>query len=182
MSAPSSPARPAAALWSAAILSALLVIAAALLFAAIYIAIPAQTHFWALLVIGILSLFFALASYLAEALSRNPLAQRSFAWGFFGMGFAVLFGTIILGQTYGVLTLVGELIALVVIVLALVVAVAFIGWRSRTQAATQERLRKREAWQASNPSSALDYSAAHTPSAPQVPTPPMGGDSPPRSP
>ncbi len=151
------------------------------MFFAIYVALPFAHHYYALLGIGILALLVSGGAYLAEAFSARPTAQRAVAWGFFGMGFAVLFATIALGSMYGVLTLFGQLIALIVVILVLVVAVAFIGWRSRALAATQVRLAKRAAWQSSPPGSALDYSAAHTASVPQVPAPPPGS-TPPRSP
>ncbi len=168
--------------WSAAILGILLAVAAGLIFAAIYIALPVPHHYWALVAIGILCLFFAFGSYLAEALSRRPIAQRALAWGFFAMGFAILIVTVALGPMYGTLTVLGQLIGLFVVILALIVAVAVIGWRMRSEAATEERLARRAAWQASQPASALDYPAAHGPTVPQVPTPPPGGNAPPRSP
>ncbi len=167
--------------WSAWIIGGLLGVAAALLFFAIYVALPFAHHYYALLGIGILALVFSGGAYLAEAFSARPTAQRAVAWGFFGMGFAILFATIALGSMYGVLTLFGQLIALLVVVLALIVAVAFIGWRSRALAATQVRLAKRVAWQSTAPASALDYPAAHAPTVPQVPAPPPGS-APPRSP
>lgn len=182
MTAPGSSAPSVGTKWSAALIAGLLAVAAALLFYAIYVALPQQHHYWALIAIGILALLFAFGSYLAESLSRAPVAQRSFAWGFFAMGFAVLIVSIALGTTYSVLTLFGELIALVVVILALVVAVALIAWRTRALQATQERLRKREAWQNAPTTSALDYAAAHTPSVPQVPTAPAPNSPPPRSP
>lgn len=182
MTAAPAPASAPAAKWSPVILTALLLLAAGLLFAAIYFALPADHEFYALVLIGILALFFCVASYFAEALSRTPVAQRSMAWGFFGMGFAVLFASVLLGPMYIGLSIVVELIALVVLVLALVVAVAFVGWRSRSKAATRERLAKREAWQAANSPSALDYAAARSPTSPQIPTPPPAESTPPRSP
>lgn len=168
--------------WSALVLGILLAVAAGLLFTAIYVALPVPHHYFALIAIGILSLFFSFGSYLAEAFSRRPVAQRALAWGFFGMGFAILLVTIALGPMYGVLSFLAELVSLFVVILALIVAVVFIGWRMRSQAATEERLARRAAWQGTNPPSALDYAAAHTPSAPQVPSPPAGGNAPPRSP
>lgn len=168
--------------WSALVLGVLLAVAAGLIFTTIYVALPIFHHYWALIAIGILSLFFAFGSYLSEAFSRRPVAQRSLAWGFFGMGFAVLIVTILLGPMYGALSLLGELVSLLVVILALIVAVVFIGWRMRSQAATEERLARRAAWQSSTPASALDYPSANAPTVPQVPSPPAGGNAPPRSP
>ena len=176
------PGRPAAARWSGALIAALLLVAAGLLFAAIYLALPSYHHYYALIAIGILALVFGAVSYFAEAFSRNPVAQRSAAWGFFGMGFAVLIVSIVLGPSYGVLSTIGELISLVVVILVLVVAVALAAWRARSTAATQERLAKRAAWQNAPASSALDYAAAHAPSVPQVPGSSPADPAPPRSP
>ena len=73
-----------------AVLTALFLVIAGLVFAALFVTLPGNQHFYALLAIGIVALFFSLGSYLAEALSRNPTAERSLAWGFFGIGIAVL--------------------------------------------------------------------------------------------
>jgi glucan phosphoethanolaminetransferase (alkaline phosphatase superfamily) len=168
--------------WSAAVLAALLGVAAVLLFAAIYFALPAHNHYYALIGIGILALVFSVGSYFAEAFSQRPVAQRALAWGFMAMGFTVLLVSIALGPMFIQLALVAEFVALLVVVLALIVAVAFIAWRTRALAATELRLRKREAWQASGSPSALDYPAAHAPSTPQVPAPAPNDPAPPRSP
>ncbi len=181
---PTAPPAPSTArLLGAALLTGLLLVAAGLLFAALYVVLPAQHHYGALLAIGVLSLFFALGAYLAESLSRNPAAQRALAWGFFGMGFAVLLVTVALGPMYGALTVLGQLLGLLITVLALVIAIAFIAWRARTVEATARRLAMRAAWQSSQPASALDYPAATGPSVPQVPpSPPASDPAPPRSP
>ncbi len=181
MANPTPTPRSAADGLAAWVLTVLFLVAAALLFAGIYFALPGVFHYYALLTIGILSLFLALGSYLAEAFSREPTAQRAMAWAFFAMGFAVLLFTIALGPTYGVLSTVGMLMALVVVIVALIVAIALITWRVRSVRATEAREAPREAWRQTSPPSALTYAAANSPSVPQV-TPPPSNEPPPRSP
>jgi hypothetical protein len=170
---------------SAYVITALLLVAAALLFVGIYLALPAGQHFDALLWIGALALVFALASYLLGSVSRDPAAQRSVAYGFMGMGFATLFLTVGLGPTYGVESQLGEIEGLIVLLLLVVVAVAGIAWRARSRVQDQAREAEQAAWrdQASAPS-AFSYAAANGPNVPaqvQPPSPP-GGAPPPRSP
>jgi MFS family permease len=184
MGAPSPQLQPVRDKWSGAVLTALFVVIAILVFAALYVTLPGSQHFYALLAIGIVALLFALGSYLAESLSRQPTAQRSLAWGFFGMGFAVLFLTVGLGPYYNVLSAVWQLWGLVILVVALFVTVALIAWRGRAVRATANQQVPREAWRNEPAPSAFSYAAAQSPSVPTTIPPPAGGSppSPPRSP
>jgi MFS family permease len=154
--------------WSGALLSALFLVAAVLLFALIYIGLPSNQHYGALLLIGVVALFFALASYLAESLSREPTGQRSLAWGFFGLGFAVLFLTIGLGPYYGLLSTFYMLLGLLFTVVALIVTVALIAWRGRAVRRTQNREVSRQSWRNEPAPSAFQYAAANSPSVPEA--------------
>jgi MFS family permease len=184
MTSPSPALQPVRDKWSGAVLTALFLVIAILVFAALYVTFPGSQHFYALLAIGIVALGFALGSYLAESLSRDPTAQRSLAWGFFGMGFAVLFLTIGLGPSYNVLSAVWQLWGLVILVVVLFVTVALIAWRGRAVRATANQEVPRAAWRNENPPSAFSYSTANSPSVPTTvpPAPPAAPPSPPRSP
>ena len=183
LTASSPPLQPVGDKWSGWVLTGLFLIAAVLVFAALYYSLPGSQHFYALIAIGIVALFFALGSYLAESLSRDPTAQRSLAWGFFGMGFAVLFLSVGLGPTYGVLGTVWQLWGLVLLVVLLFVAVALIAWRGRAVRATANQQVSRAAWRAETPPSAFSYSTANAPSVPTTAPPPSGTPpTPPRSP
>ncbi len=173
--------RPAADRFGGWLLTALFLIAAVLLFLLVYYLLPGSMHFYALLTIGVLALFLSLGSYLAESVSRDPSAQRSLAWGFFGMAFAVLFLTIGLGPTYGILSVTGQLFGLLVVVIVLFVTVALMGWRRRALRATAARQVPREAWRNEPTPSAFSYAAANSPSVPTV-SPPPPQNPPPRSP
>ena len=168
--------------WGAWVLAAIFLAAAALLFTAIYYTLPQWNHYYALVAIGIVALFFSLGCYLAEAASRVPTIQRSLAWGFFGMGFAVLIVTVALGPTYGVLTTVTALVGLVVTLAVLFIAVGLMMWRVRAVARTASREAPREAWRQEPTPSALSYSTATSPSVPVVTPPPPSQAPPPRSP
>ena len=173
--------RPPVAGWGAWVLAALFLIIAGLIFAAIFYTLPFQNHYFALMAIGILALLFSLGSYLAEAASREPTIQRSLAWGFFGMGFAVLIVTIALGPMYGVLTMVGALVGLAVTLAVLFIAVGLMMWRIRAVARTAARETPRQSWRNEPSPSALSYSTATSPSVPAVTPPPPGDGTPPRS-
>jgi MFS family permease len=182
-SPPASP--PARTRWSGAVLTGIFLVVAAILFYLIYLAFPASQHFWGLIWIGILALVFAILSYLAESLSREPTAQRSLAWAFFGMGFAVLFLTIGLAPSYGVALGTWQLIGLLLTAIALGVSIALIGWRLRALQSTQARLATREQWRERPAPSAFSYAAANSPSVPATapaPAAPTNNAPPPRSP
>ena len=131
MNAPTTPPPASRQGISAAVLTALFVIVAGLLFYAIYLAFPQNHEFTALLIIGSLALVFALGCYLAESISRDPMAQRSLAWAFLAMGFATLFLTVGLGPTYNVETTLGMLTGLIILIVLLMVTIALIAWRIR---------------------------------------------------
>src|SRR5271170_4041042 len=120
--APTGASPPARQGWSAVLLSALFVIVAALLFTLLYLALPQNHEFGALLLIGVIALFFALGCYLAESASRDPAAQRSLAWAFLAMGFATLFLSVGLGPTYNVESVQNMLIGLILLVILLAVS------------------------------------------------------------
>jgi len=166
--------------WSGPLLTALFLVAAVLLFALIYYALPQHQHYGALILIGIVALFFSLGSYLAESFSRQPTAQRSLAWGFFGLGFAMLFLAIGLGPTYSLLSVTWALVGLLLTVVALIVAVALMRWRGRAVAHTENREIPREQWRSEPTQSAFSYAAANSPSVPEA-APAPGSPPPPRS-
>jgi type IV secretory pathway VirB3-like protein len=180
MAATSPALQPVGNKWSGWVISGLFLLVAALVFAAVYLTLTTDQHFWALITIGILSLIFAVGCFLMEAMSRDPSAQRSLAWGFFGMGFAVLLLTIGLGPTYGVLGTVWMLWGLVIVVAVLIVAIALIAWRGRALTATVNQQVSRGAWRNESAPSAFSYAAANSPSVPSTaPPPPASGPSPP---
>ena len=156
MATPAAP--PRASLFGIAIVAGFAVVAA-LLFAAIYLALPEDGHFFSLLGIGILSLVFALGAYLAQAAAPDPGLPRALSWGFAGVGFVLLFGTLLL-DAGPVLSFLEELVALIVVLAFLLAAVLGAYWRSRALAATQARLEIRDAWRSQPPRSALEYAAA----------------------
>jgi hypothetical protein len=184
MSSPSAAAAAPRSKVNAGILTAIFLVVAAILFYLVYLALPASQHFWGLLWIGILALIFAVVCYLAESFSRDPVAQRSLAWGFFGMGFAVLFLTIGLAPSYGISLGTWQLICLLLTAIALGVSIALIGWRLRAVETTRAREAVREQWRERPAPSAFSYAAANSPSVPQTaPAPPASGaPPPPRSP
>jgi MFS family permease len=164
------------------ILAAIFLVIAVLVFAALFFAFPAHGHWDALVGIGIVALIFSLGSYLAEAASREPTIQRSLAWGFFGMGFAVLLLTFAIAPMYGTLSTVDALISLVVVLFALGLSVGLMMWRVRSVARTAAREAPREAWRREPSPSALTYSTATSPSVAAVTPPPPPKDPPARSP
>ncbi len=167
------PLTPVREQWSGWLLTGLFLVAAALLFLLIYVGLPANQHYGALLLIGVVALFFSLGSYLAESFSREPTAQRSLAWGFFGLGFAVLFLTIGLGPSYGLLSTIYMLFGLLLTVIVLIVAVALIAWRGRAVRSTANRELPPQAWRNEPAPSAFSYAAANSPSVPEAaPAPP----------
>jgi hypothetical protein len=181
----SSPAlKPVGEKWSGLLLTAIFLAIAVLLFVGIYLAFTANSHYFALIIIGVLALVLGGVSFLAEAFSREPSAQRSLAWGFFGMGFAVLFLSLGLGPTYGVISTLDSIIGLVLVLVLLFVAVAFVRWRGRSTRATENQQIPRRAWRSEPAPSAFSYAAANSPSVPSTAPPPSNAPSspPPRSP
>jgi len=182
MTAVSPSLKPVGDRWSGPLLAALFVVAAALIFLFTYYAVTVDQHFWALIIIGFLALLFSLVSYLAESFSRDPSLQRAAAWGFFGMGFAVLFLTVGLGSTYGVLGATTQLLDLAILVVMLFIAVVLIRWRGRAVRATENQMVSRDAWRRETAPSAFDYAAAKSPSVPTTAPPVTQNPPPPRSP
>ena len=184
MAATSPALKPVRDRWSGLALLAIFLVLAVVLFTAIYLSLPGQQHYWALITIGVLSLVFSLGSYLLESLSREPTAQRSLAWGFFGMGFAVLFLTVGLAPTYGLVSAVLALYSIVILLVVLIVAVALIAWRGRAVRATENQQVARAAWRNEPAPSAFSYATANAPSVPATAPPPSSPShpSPPRSP
>jgi hypothetical protein len=182
--APTRASPPARQGWSAALLAGLFLVAAALLFTLIYITVPQNHEFTALLLIGVVALFFALACYLAESASRDPAAQRSLAWGFLAMGFATLFLSVGLGPTYNVESVPSMLFGLLLLVILLAVSIALIFWRARSLQQVAHQEVAREAWRSESPVSAFSYASAHSPSVPTAapPTSPGVGTPPTRGP
>jgi len=134
--------------------------------------------FWALFWVGILALVFALASYLAGALTPNPRFQRGLAAGYYGLGFLLLYSDLAVnpGST---LTSAWQLVALALVTLALASTVIAIGWRLRSIAQPPREAQEREAWRQSGGSpSAFSYTAAHSPSNP-TPMPAPSAQNPP---
>ncbi len=186
MATPTPTPAPAPTKWNAVVLTAIFLIVGAILFYLVYLAFPSDQHFYGLVWIGILALIFAAVCYLAESFSRDPAAQRSLAWGFFGMGFAVLFLTIGLAPTYGISLGVWQYVGLLLTAIALGVAIALIGWRMRAVQTTARREVVREEWRERPAPSAFTYAAANSPSVPATAPPPASSPSnpapPPRSP
>jgi hypothetical protein len=145
--------------WLGLAIVAIFVLVAALLFAGIYLFLAANQHFYGLLTIGILSLGFSIGGYFAQALAPDPLVPRALSWGFAGLGFALLFGTIATnpGSTFSYFEQIG---ALIVVLLVLGVALVGAYWRSAAVASTRARVEQRTAFQSQPPRSALDYAAA----------------------
>jgi hypothetical protein len=181
MNPPGPAIQPVRGHYSGWLLTALFLGLAVLIFVALYLVFPADQHYSALILIGVLCLIFAFVSYLAEALSRDPTAQRSLAWGFFGMGFSVLYLTIILGPFYisGILSPIAQLFDIIVLTVILAIAVVGIVWRMRAVRATQNQMVSRGSWQREPAPSAFSYAAAKSPSVPEVAPPPSA---PPASP
>jgi hypothetical protein len=186
MSTPSSAPAPSVAKWSAPVLTGLFLVIAVVLFSLVYVILPGSMHFYGLLWIGILALIISLVCYLAESLARDPSYQRSLAWGFFGLGFAVLYLTIGLAPSYGVtIGSAWQLTGLLVTTIVLAIAVVGVTWRMRSVAAVQPRAAAREEWRERPAPSAFSYAAANSPAVPATaapPPPPPSGSSPPRGP
>ncbi len=160
----------------------LFVVIGGLFLGGVYLFLRAQP-FWALFWVGILALVFALAAYLAGALTPDPKFQRALAAGYYGLGFLLLYADLAVnpGST---LSSAWQLVALALVTLALASTVIAIGWRRRSIAQPPREAQDREAWRQSGGSpSAFSYTTAHSPSNPtpmpapssQSPPPPPGG-------
>lgn len=159
MTTTNAPTRPRSPLLGAAIV-VIFAVVAALLFSGIYLGLPGNDHFYGLIDIGILSLVFALGAYLAQSVAPDPSLPRALSWGFAGLGFALLLGTILVNPG-SVLGFFGVLIALIIVLLFLAIALLGAYWRSRAVRMTEARGEARSAWRAAGtPPSALDYATA----------------------
>ncbi|MFZ1022513.1 MAG: hypothetical protein WAN87_00045 [Thermoplasmata archaeon] len=177
MSTPESSA-PKGSKVAAWIVAAILLVVGILLFYGIYLVVT--SHFYALLTIGILAVVFALVAYLSESISRQPSVQRAAAWGFYGMGFAILLLTI--GLNPGATLSTGwQITGLILVLVLLAVSIAGVGWRFRAVATEQGRQAEHSNWQARPPPSAFSYTAGG-PTNPPVPAAPPPSGSPPSQP
>lgn len=178
MSAPTNPSTQT----SAGAVVAVLAIAAAsiLLFLAIYLAVPQDSHYLALAIIGILSLVFALGSTIGRAFTRADSALKALSWGYAGLGFALLVGSLVLAGSMSIIGLVVELVGLTIVVVLIGIVAGLAVWGAGSAAMTRRREMARETWRASNPRSAFDYTTAR----PNVPPTPAGAgeESPPAAP
>lgn len=164
---------------SGVLIAGLMLAVAVLIFFGIYLSMPQNQHFYALLWIGVLGLVFGFATYFAQAFLRDPAPARFATFGFVGMGFTVLFLTVLIapGNPF---TLGSQLAALVVLILLLIAVVAFAMWRARELGREARRSERRQEWTASPPASALDYPAARAAAAPPAATPTSSGSPPSR--
>ncbi|MHB1434939.1 MAG: hypothetical protein ACYCPN_02805 [Thermoplasmata archaeon] len=158
----------------------LFIVIGGLFLGGVYLFLKGQP-FWALFWVGIIALVFALASYLAGALTPDPRFQRGLGAGYYGLGFIVLYSDLVVnpGST---LSSAWQFVTLALVTLALAATVIAIGWRLRSIAKPPREGRDRDAWRQSGGSpSAFSYTAAHSPSnptpmpAPSSPTPPPPG-------
>lgn len=179
MSTPATKLQPVREKWSGLVLTVIFLAIATLIFVGIYLAFPQNSHYGALLLIGVIALLFCLITYFAEAFSRDPTAQRSLAWGFFGMGFAVLFLSLGLGPTYGVIGVIAAIEGLIVVLALLFIAVGFVAWRGRSARATANQEVARSAWRQEPAPNAFSYATANSPSVPSTAPAPPASNSPP---
>lgn len=156
-----------------------IVAASALLFIALWLALPSSTgHYLALATIGIVSLVFALVCFFGRAFTRAGSALQALSWGYAGFGFVLLIGSLIVGapKIGAVLEFVGLFLVAIMIGAVAVLAV----WRRNADQMTQAREARRETWRASTPRSAFDYTTARA-NVPAAPAAPSDG-SPPNAP
>ena len=163
-----------------AMFGGLLLLVAALLFVGIYVALPQNDHFFALITIGILSLLFAVGGYFGQAVTRDPGMVRLTTYGFLGMGFAVLLLTIALAPG-NPLTLLLQIVGLVLVLILLAGVAALAYWRAGTLGREAQRQERRQEWASSPPPSALTYAAAQRAPTPPPQAGPAGGTPPARS-
>ena len=150
MAAASNPVRIAGTLFVA-----ILVLIAALVFAGIYFALPSD-HVAALLSIGVVSLVFALVADPGPVGDPKP---RHAARARLGVRGARLRGTLRDHPRPG-FSVTTEIIALILVLLALAVMVAGVWWMGRSQSADAPRMEARRDWDSRPPQSALSYSTA----------------------
>lgn len=180
MASPAPPSAARSTKWSGAILTLLFLVIAALMFYAVFLLFPGSSHFYGLIWIGILALILAVASFLAESASRDPTYQRSLAWGFAGLGFAVLYLTLGLAPSYGVSLGLWQYVGLIFTTVAVALWVGLLAYRQRSVAATAARETPRAEWRSRPAPSAFSYAAANSPGVPATaPPPPSTNEAPP---
>ncbi|HEY6237882.1 MAG TPA: hypothetical protein VIZ68_01690 [Thermoplasmata archaeon] len=165
------------------ILVGLFLVIAGLIFFGVYLAVTGPDHFLALLTIGFLSLVFGTLAYFAQALSRQPTAQRALAFGFGAFGFGVLFlTTLALPWLYpddALISLGAEVVLLIFLMILLIGPVIGMALGARNREVDQHRAEARSEWASHPPPSAFSYASGPAPTAPAPPAenpgPPMGG-------
>ncbi len=143
----------------------ILAVAALILFLAIYFALPQDNHYLALSTIGSVSLVFALVSYFGRAFTLAGALLQNMSWGFAGLGFALIVGSLLLGGSF--IGLVLELVYLFFTVILIGAWAFLVVWRRGTQQTSQRLEAHRQGWRASTPASAFDYTTAR----PNTPAP-----------
>lgn len=153
-----------------------------LVFVGVYLVFPADYHFYALIVMGILALLVALGSYVAQAATRDPSIARAGTWGFGIFGFVLLFVSVLawpaIYPNSAPLTGVGEIVVLVLLLLLAIGAVIGARWRMGQHVVEAHRQEARSEWASRPAPSAFSYATAQVPSNPSPP-PPAGGAPPP---
>lgn len=162
----------------AVLLAVVLLAVAALVFAGIYLVVGG---YGALLWIGSIALVLGLVTYLMQSLSRDAAIQRALGWGFGGMGFALLFLTVLVDPSIATN---GRILGLIVLLLLLAGAIAGVAWRVRSVAQESARVAHRAEWDQRPAPNAFDYPTGlpgaaapppASPSSPPPPAPPSGG-------
>jgi hypothetical protein len=148
--------------------------ASVLLFIAIWFALPQYSHYLALATIGMISLVFALVTTIGRAFTRAGSALKALSWGYAGLGFALLVGSLVLAGSMSIIGIVLELTGLIIVVVLMGIVVGLAAWGAGSAQMAQRREMRREAWRASTPRSAFDYTTAR----PNVPAAPAEDPSP----
>jgi hypothetical protein len=154
----------------ATVVTIVILAASVLLFVAIWFALPQYSHYLALATIGIVSLFFALITSVGRAFTRAGGTLKSLSWGYAGLGFALLVGSLVLAGSASIIGVVLELTLLVIVVVLIGIVAGLAAWGAGSARTAQQREMRREAWRASNPRSAFDYTTAR-PNIPATPPP-----------
>jgi MFS family permease len=154
--------------------------ASVLVFIAIWFVLPQYSHYLALATIGMVSLVFALVTTVGRAFTRAGSALKALSWGYAGLGFALLVGSLILAGMMSIIGIVLELTGLIIVVILIGLVAGLAAWGAGSARVAQQREMRREAWRESNPHSAFDYTTAR-PNVPGAPSPPPA-ESPPAAP
>ena len=154
----------------AAVVTIVILVASVLIFVAIWFALPQYSHYLALATIGIVSLVFALLTSVGRAFTRASGGLKSVSWGYAGLGFALLIGSLVLAGAASIIGAVLELVFLVIVVILIGIVAGLAAWGSGSARMAQQREMRREAWRASTPRSAFDYTTAR-PNIPATPAP-----------